>query len=447
MFNAIKLFIAGLFLAAASFVNPQASQTILGAVANPTQANPSFLSGAGVTANATSINLTSFTTRQGTPITTANIGGIGYVTIDPGTSKEENVSFTGITQNSNGSAVLTGVTRGLQDVYPYTATSSLAIAHSGGATVITSNSGAFYSQFVIAGNTSTITGVMTFASSSLPGVTSDTTNAQVGTSSFNLATVGYVNSTSFSGAPNGSVSVKGIYQEATTAQVASGTNVGSTGADLITPNRYSSLTASTSPVSVIASGTIDPSYLLNGNYNLGSTTVQSITSASTTLNGNTNETNAPVINVWGSSASSSATYGQLGLYFAATSTVISTTTSATTTIATLSIPALSSSDEVVIQNWTTTASGSGDTDNIYVNGTLLCTNLRTPNGISQLQTLTIKNLNNTGSQYYICGTNVTTTFQQGTASLSLGSNFTVSSTISNSSNNITVQNFSAYIIK
>lgn len=259
-----KLFLAGLLISFASFLIPQSHSPSLGSTVafQPVQAAPTFLSGAGVTSGATSLNVTAFTTRQLTPITTANIGGIGYATIDPGTTKEENVSFTGVTQNVNGTAVLTGVTRGLQDVYPYTASTTLAIQHSGGATVITSNSGAFYSQFNIAANTSTITGNWTFASSSLPSVSSDTPTSSFTT--FNLIDKQYADNLSFAGVSNGNTSTKGIYQEATTAQIASSTATGSTGADLIVPNRNSCITASTTPCSVISSGTLDRSFIATG---------------------------------------------------------------------------------------------------------------------------------------------------------------------------------------
>ena len=142
-----------------------------------------------------------------------------------------------------------------------------------GERLIFSNPPQLYNELAAIGNTESITGLWTFASSTIPQVSSDTTNAQDGVSAFNLATVGYVNSTTIAGAPNGSLTVKGIYQEATPAQIASGTAIGSTGADLIIPNRNSCITASTTPCSVISSSTIDPSFLLNGNYKLGSTTI------------------------------------------------------------------------------------------------------------------------------------------------------------------------------
>jgi hypothetical protein len=44
---------------------------------------------------------------------------IVYGTIAPKTSSSEFISFTGITQNADGTATLTGVTRGLAKKYPF----------------------------------------------------------------------------------------------------------------------------------------------------------------------------------------------------------------------------------------------------------------------------------------------------------------------------------------
>ena len=110
-----------------------------------------YLSGAGVGSTDVSINLTSLKFSDGiTNITMANFGSVGFATIEPGVpKKEENISFSGITQNGNGSAVLTGVSRGLLPYSPYTASSTWAYSHAGASTVVVSNSSAFYNQFAI----------------------------------------------------------------------------------------------------------------------------------------------------------------------------------------------------------------------------------------------------------------------------------------------------------
>ena len=108
-------FISGVFLGIASFFVPHAvapTSPTLGAF-SPAQTQAFFLSGSGVTANATTVTLTAMAYPSGALVTMADLGSIGYATIEPGTSREEQVSFTNIIQNTNGSAILTNVTRGL----------------------------------------------------------------------------------------------------------------------------------------------------------------------------------------------------------------------------------------------------------------------------------------------------------------------------------------------
>jgi hypothetical protein len=121
-----------------------------------------FLSGSGIDDTQTTIGLTSMTFPNGDTITTADIGEIGYATIEPETEFEENISFTGITQNGDGSATLTGVTRGLDFASPYTTVAGLKLPHAGGLIVRMTNSAPFYTEFSVLRNTETATGVKTF---------------------------------------------------------------------------------------------------------------------------------------------------------------------------------------------------------------------------------------------------------------------------------------------
>ena len=80
----------------------------------------------------TSIRLASFEEPiSDLPITMTSLtSDIGYGTVDPQSStRKEFVSFTGISQNSDGTATLTGVTRGLAFLYPFTASTTLRQAH------------------------------------------------------------------------------------------------------------------------------------------------------------------------------------------------------------------------------------------------------------------------------------------------------------------------------
>ena len=120
------------------------------------------LYGSGAAAGATSIVLTKFVNIDQTLLTMADFGTQGFATIEPNNGlQEEQVAFTGVTQNANGTATLTGVTTVLNK-YPYTQTSGLKTTHPGGAKFVISNTSGFYNTFANQTNTSTITGLWTF---------------------------------------------------------------------------------------------------------------------------------------------------------------------------------------------------------------------------------------------------------------------------------------------
>ena len=174
------------------------------------------LAGSGITATATTIILQSFKLPDGsTNITTAMTGGTGYLTLEPGTSKEENVSFTTVTQNADGTATLTGVVRGLNFVAPYTTSSALRLAHAGGTIAIMSNSAPFYNELSGKDNDETITGVWTFTNPNIPLMTA----YSAPTSDLQLASKKYVDDI----ASGGTASVDRIIPAATAgATVAAG---------------------------------------------------------------------------------------------------------------------------------------------------------------------------------------------------------------------------------
>ena len=95
-----------------------------------------------ISSTATSIILTSFKE----PVSGANMtmalmnSTIAYGTLRPKTGYSELISFTGITQNSDGTATLTGVTRGLKRGYDYTASATFQLPHPGGSKFILSDS-------------------------------------------------------------------------------------------------------------------------------------------------------------------------------------------------------------------------------------------------------------------------------------------------------------------
>lgn len=205
----------------------------------PVQGQTYYLAGAGVTAAQNTITLSSFDLPDPnkTPITNSMFSGTQYGVLEAQTSKIENVTYTGVTQNANGTATLTGVSRGISFYSPYAASSTLSLAHAGGATFILSNPAAFYAQFLTNTNGASILGTFTFASTSPPLYDNDPIWANFpGTT---LADVNYVNSVVAAGCANGSQTVKGCVQLATQLQSASSTGTGSTGALLVGNNLYS----------------------------------------------------------------------------------------------------------------------------------------------------------------------------------------------------------------
>lgn len=214
------------------------------------------LSGSGVTATATSVTLKEFKQIDGTTnVTMADFGDTGYATMEPDSIREENISFTGITQNASGTATLTGVTRGLKFVADYTQDTSLRQQHAGGTLVVISNSAPFYNELSGKDNDETITGKWTF-----PG--GGTANAPVSGASYTAPTDDqeyaakkYVDDTAVAGAPDANVTTKGNVEIATDAELASGAAAGSgdTSADLVAHAASHNETAAAAKVPVAES--------------------------------------------------------------------------------------------------------------------------------------------------------------------------------------------------
>lgn len=116
-----------------------------------------------ISSTQTTITLSSFLEPiSETPYTMAIIGSdIVYATIAPKTSQSEFVSFTGITQNADGTATLTGVTRGLGRSYPYTSSSTYKLPHSGQSIFILSDAPEVFAKYAALANDEIITGSWT----------------------------------------------------------------------------------------------------------------------------------------------------------------------------------------------------------------------------------------------------------------------------------------------
>lgn len=172
----------------------------------------------------------SILTNDYTPhtITTSEIGDGWYLTIAPGTSREEIIKVTAVAAGTGNGGTFTIATLGRGLAY-YGATDAQvtgnAYDHNPGDIVILSNTKNFENRQVNLEGDQTIDDVKTFTSSPIvPTPTASELSA--------AASVEYVNNTAYAGAPDASTTVKGIVEQATTAEITAGSSTGGTGAKL-----------------------------------------------------------------------------------------------------------------------------------------------------------------------------------------------------------------------
>lgn len=170
----------------------------------PAQTQPFTLNGAGQVIGDTTVTLASMKDIDGNLFTMASLGTIGYATIEPNSgTAEEQISFTGITQNANGTATLTGV-KTVGFLTPFTETSGLAKTHAGGVKLVLSNTSGFYNKFANTQNSETISANWTIATGFKLTLVDDPV------ASTDAANKHYVDNVAIAGAPNASSTVKGI---------------------------------------------------------------------------------------------------------------------------------------------------------------------------------------------------------------------------------------------
>ncbi len=214
-----------------------------------------FLSGSGITSSATSIGLSSLTiTQTSQELATIDLAGSGgniYLTIEPGNrTRQEFASCTTVAQSSaDATATLSGCTRGLSPISPYTASTSMRFAHSGRSTVIISNGPGFYNNFALKNNEESITESWLFASTStkLPGYISQPDNLSGSSTAF--ASVQFAQNLANQGAATATEAVGGIVELATALETASSTNFGAN-----RPTALQARYATDTPQSSCASG-------------------------------------------------------------------------------------------------------------------------------------------------------------------------------------------------
>lgn len=242
---------------------PQTTNTPLVGAFSPTGGG-TYRLGQSIGTSDTSFKLSSFKEPvSNIPYTMAYLGSdIGYGTISPQSTISEFVSFTGITQNSDGSALLTGVSRGLSRTPGSggcAASTTLAQSHAGQSIFILSNQPCFYvNEYVPLRTVATSSAVLVFGTTTMPRLDVEPTATQWNNATGTVfVTLNKLNGTAIAGASNATQAVNGISQLATGAQAGSSTLTGSTGGNLA----LSTLVSTSSPYTT---GNFVPITMLNG---------------------------------------------------------------------------------------------------------------------------------------------------------------------------------------
>lgn len=241
----------------------------------------------------TTIKLSSFKEPvSNIPYTMTYFGSdIEYGTLSPQSSVSEFISFSGVTQNGDGSATLTGVIRGMSRTPGSggcVASTTLAQPHAGQSIFILSNPPCQLAEYAPLRTAASISAVWTFGSTTPPRYDQDL-SSWIGIPGYTLVDKAYVDSVAIAGASNADQSTRGIIQIATALQIASSTKLGSTGAIVTLAASSSTSTPSVMCglgciVATQNNGKISPlflngtdSYTFNGTTTLATSTVASTT--------------------------------------------------------------------------------------------------------------------------------------------------------------------------
>ena len=161
---------------------------------------------------------------------------VGYGVFEPKTAREEWFTFSSANMATATTTGLTISARGLIRTAPYTTEATARkFNHEAGSTVLLyTNSPAFYDDFANKDNDETITGLWTFPTgANYPTVGS---SYSAPTANLHIVTKQYADGLAIAGAPDGSTTVKGIFEEATVAEQGTATATGATGARLVVAN-------------------------------------------------------------------------------------------------------------------------------------------------------------------------------------------------------------------
>ncbi len=173
----------------------------------PAQLQAFSLYGAGATLGDQDITLTTFTGIDGEALNMSYFGSKGFGTLEPGSgTQEEQISFTGITNNANGTTTLNGV-KTVLFLSPFTETAGLAKSHAGGVRFVISNTSGFYSKIMQTDGGQTVTVPIIFDSTTGRPVLSTDVDASLPEQ---LVSAGQLTRTAISGGVNASTTVAGI---------------------------------------------------------------------------------------------------------------------------------------------------------------------------------------------------------------------------------------------
>lgn len=245
----------------------------------------------------TSVKLSSFKNRSSIPLTMTLLNtDIGYGTLSPQTSRSEFVSFSGITQNADGTATLTGVSRGLSDISPFTASTTLRQAHPGQSVFILSDSPQLFEEYSKRRNDETITGRWNF-STELPY------SSITATTSSQLTNKAYVDAVAIQGAATSTETNGGVVELGTLAEQADSYDGGANKPTVLQTKNSTSTCQVVGSYNLVASSTsgkLDKGCLDQTlNYTFSGTnlfTASTTLSATTTILANSATNNALVLN-------------------------------------------------------------------------------------------------------------------------------------------------------
>ena len=238
---------------------------------------------------------------------------------------------------------ISGCTRGISPVTPFTASTTLQFAHTGGTAIIFSDSPSLFNAYAAKANSESITAGWVFASTSsnLPGYISLPSDLSASSTAF--ASVSFAQNLASQGAATSTESVGGIVELATQIEMASSTDLGAN-RPLVLQAKYATSTPGTAGLWAVITnnaGKIAQAFLdLTSAYIW--TGLNAFNNASTTFNGI--EYGFPSVQnasstVLMKSATGQLSWGKALVVFIQSNQSITKTNSGTTTAATYTIPA------------------------------------------------------------------------------------------------------------